>query len=223
MKTDRPWASLGVMIAGMLIFDLLYMPINYFNSGREFHYQLFTQWELNIPLWDWMILFYVSAYILPLFPYFKLSFKEHVLLAKTVALSGVIGGIVFLIWPTALGWERNLAEISPFFQPLFKLLWKLDYPHNLVPSLHVDMCFLLVFPAIRNYKHWQNKVGAICWFTGICASILLVHQHHILDLFTGLILAYLSYQFYYLPRAKALEVAEKNTHYNDSDQDRLAS
>jgi membrane-associated phospholipid phosphatase len=35
------------------------------------------------------------------------------------------------------------------------------------------------------------------WILMICASVVLVHQHHLFDIFTGLILAYLAIKTVY--------------------------
>jgi len=195
--------SFALLIFGILAFAGIYSPINWINSQRDFHYSLYFDWELSIPLVSSFILVYFSAYLLPLVSLYKMSFEEHKVLIKALILSGIIGGVIFLLIPTRLGFERNLSEVE-HFKFMFKLLWYLDFPHNLLPSLHVVMSHLLVVPAMRNVQSRLWKGFGYFWVGLVCASIVLVHQHHIADIITGLLLSIGVYKLYCLPRLQSL-------------------
>ena len=194
-------AALSLGIGG---FTGVYMPVNYFNSTREAHYHAYTDWELNIPFWPAMILFYFSAYIVPFLPLYFHRLNELKILAKTTILSSLIGGVFFLLFPTILGWDRSVEDVG-IWKPFFDFLWKADYPHNLAPSLHVVMAHLLVIPTLPKITNRLYKGLCVFWFWAISLSILFVHQHHLLDLVTGLILAEVCYRFYYKPRLEDLK------------------
>ena len=75
-------------------------------------------------------------------------------------------------------------------QPLFDLLTQVDTPHNLVPSLHVAFAALILLGcAERGPKFWAWGYGA--WLVLMSASTVLVHQHHLLDVISGLGLAFI--------------------------------
>jgi membrane-associated phospholipid phosphatase len=70
-----------------------------------------------------------------------------------------------------------------------------DLPHNLVPSLHVTFSALILFSLIDASVLFAAKLALSAWLILICLSTLLVHQHHLLDVAAGLLVARL---FYYV-------------------------
>lgn len=203
MKINEKLKSLGMLLLGIFGFSGVYLPINYINSTRTDHFHAYTNWELAIPLLPWMILFYFSVYLMPLLPLFKTKYEELKVLAQTTVLSSCIGGIIFIGFPTVLGWERNIEEVG-MWAPLFEFLWKADYPYNLAPSQHVVMAHLLIIPVIPKLKSKVAKGFCYFMFAAISSSILFVHQHHLLDLVTGFMLADLCYRYFYKPKVEAL-------------------
>ena len=70
-------------------------------------------------------------------------------------------------------------------------------PHNLVPSLHVATSALFIAVLYRSLSSVWIRAGLILWGMLLCASVLLVHQHHVLDVVSGLLLGYLCYRLVY--------------------------
>ena len=67
-------------------------------------------------------------------------------------------------------------------------LFALDHPHNLVPSLHVAWSCAAVLAIIRHTGRGLTLLFLL-WLVLIVSSVLLVHQHHVADVVTGLLLA----------------------------------
>ena len=67
--------------------------------------------------------------------------------------------------------------------------FEIDLPHNMAPSLHVVYCGLILLTMVSDNKGILIKSVYISWLILICLSTLFVHQHHILDVAAGLILA----------------------------------
>ena len=180
-----------------------YAFINFINSTRSGHLHLYMDWELKIPMIEWMILFYYSAYAAPFFSYWLLDFREIKAMAKAFIFATIFSSVVFLAIPTTLGYPRD-PELLGTFKDLYLLLWQADHPYNLVPSMHVVIAFLLLRPLLdKNIPKWSKALVAT-FIVGISASIIFVYQHHLIDLVSGLGLAYFCYKSIYL-RALAKE------------------
>jgi membrane-associated phospholipid phosphatase len=184
--------SIGIVSMGAAVFILSYMPINHFNQSRDFYYELFFSWELSWPLWDWMLIPYVSAYLMPIIPIFKLNRKEQLALLYSIIFCCSIGLLIFYVFPTKLGFVRG-DGVSEAWLPLYKILWDLDPPHNLFPSQHVILAYLLTIPALKKFQRWEARAVILFWFVLVCSSIIFTHQHHLLDLVAGLEIAWMAH------------------------------
>lgn len=213
--------SLKLLLIGIVGFLGFYSPVNWLNSLRSSHFEFYFDWELQIPVVPSFILIYFSAYLLPFIPFFKQNLKEQEFILKSLLICGFIGAVIFLLLPTQLGYEREIDNIA-YFKPLFLILWKLDYPHNLMPSLHVVMSYILIVPGLSKTNNLVVKSIFITWLILICLSIVFVHQHHIIDIFTGLILSHCVYKFYYLKRINSLNNMELLSIKNEDSIDRAS-
>jgi len=188
--------SCKILLLGVLGFTSPYIFSNYINSFRQTHWSLYLPSELDIPRVEWMVIFYVSAYILPLLTLFALSPRQHKGLIKAIFLSGLFGACIFLLLPTKLGYARDLDQII-YFKPVYELLWQIDLPYNLMPSMHVTMAHLMLMPIIYEKINPVWKFALSLWLLGIYLSIVLVHQHHMIDIVSGHILAEYCFRRFY--------------------------
>lgn len=186
-SSARWFAYLWLGLLLDLIFIAIYGGAIFFNQMRTDHLDLYADWELSIPLVPVFIYPYFSIFLLFLLPPFVLSVAALRKLAGQLALAIVIGGAVFVIFPTRLGFAPNLfPEELP---ALFRLLFQIDLPYNLAPSLHVTfstLTIMIIRPVSPTWARWLLTV----WLVLMCVSVILVHQHHLLDVFSGLLLAW---------------------------------
>ena len=167
-------------------FFTIYPLCNYFTSTRGEVFKLFIDFELQIPFIAWFFWFYISLYLLFLLPPFFLNKEELVILGKRVIAGTILSGIIFLIIPTKLGFERVIPE--GFYKPLFSNIFSLDLPHNMAPSLHiVYSAFILL--AISQKSIYKKFFWL--WLFLISISTLLVHQHHIIDIILAFLIIYI--------------------------------
>lgn len=155
-------------------------------SGRAG--DLHLEWERNIPLVPQMIWFYLSLYSVFLLPAFHFDETRLSRLSRQSVLTILIAGLVFVILPARSGFPA--AEISGHTAIMFEVLRSLDTPYNLVPSLHVAFAVLLLL-ACRETAGTSLKTIYMAWLVLLAASTVLVHQHHILDVVSGVGLALL--------------------------------
>lgn len=169
----------------------MYLGMNWYSHHYQIQNFFYWQWELNIPLIEWFILVYFSAYLSFLPVFFGLDFNGHLNIAKALIVSGIIGCFIFFIYPTSCAYTRDLNEIQ-HFKYFFQFLWGQDNPVTLMPSFHVAMSGIFLLPIIKATKLGKIKFLYLIWLALICLSIVLVHQHHVVDIFSGLALSYLS-------------------------------
>ncbi|HEY4469293.1 MAG TPA: phosphatase PAP2 family protein [Klebsiella sp.] len=175
------------MLPVSVVFFGLYPTINIFTTTRSDTLALWLPAELSIPFIPVFIWVYLSMYLIILVPLFFLNLREQKRLAIELMVVTIVGAMFFLLFPARLGFVRQLPD-DPLYHALFSQLLSLDRPHNLVPSLHVAWSCTVVSAISRRSRGWIVVV-LYFWFTAIALSTLFVHQHHLLDVVTGLLLS----------------------------------
>ena len=184
------WQRLRAYAIFMAVFYLAFFPV-YIGagliteaSGRAM--TLHVAWERDLPLVPWMIWPYLSLYVLFLLPLFHMERDALHGLAKQSIIALLVAGAIFLIMPGELGFPER--PVQGFHAPVFETMRATDTPYNLVPSLHVTFAALLILgssetaPTELKFFYWS-------WLALMAVATMLVHQHHALDVLSGLLLA----------------------------------
>lgn len=189
-----------------VLFNLFFFPVyaggGTLAPGRAV--ALFLPWEVSLPLVPWMVWPYLSLYTTFLLPLFHLTAGQIAVLWRQVLLSLLVAGVTFVLLPTRLGFPRD--PVAGPQGPLFDLIHGIDTPHNLVPSLHVTFAALLLLGCARRAPPllaWSYRL----WLVVLSTATVLVHQHHLLDVATGLGLAWAAGRLYPLDATPAFAAA----------------
>src|SRR5262245_11209848 len=193
--TGRPlsiptWRRLATGIAGALVVSLAFFPIyigGHMSTGLLDHrLHLYAGFELALPFWPAMIVAYLSMFALFLLPPFQLNEGELWALARRLVVASVLGGLVFLILPSEIGFpERSDAGL---WQPLYDLIYAVDARANAVPSFHVIYTSTILL-ALMDVATPRLRLAFVLWLVLVCASTVLTHRHHLIDVATGLAIA----------------------------------
>ena len=183
----------GYSLALNVQFALVYGVTNYLAAQRDHTWRLYFDSELAIPFVPGFIAVYGSLGLLLVLPLIALERRELKPFALAFALVTVIAGFVFLLLPAQLGFART--ALAPGYEAIYAALYQLDLPHNMAPSLHVAYSVLTVAAAVRGKAGWVGALLGV-WLAAICASVLLTHQHHVIDVISGLVLGVLGYRVY---------------------------
>ena len=175
-------------LIGALTCTGIYLGTNEIAAQQTSFYQLYFEFEREIPMVPWMIHVYNSFHVLLLlnFLIIKNPLKIRAIAISLIA-SSAIAALFFLIFPAELGFSRT--ENMMGYEFWYDALHWLDHPHNLVPSLHITFSALSTYVISTEINSRVLKSLFLVWFLLICSSIVLVHQHHLIDIFTGLLLA----------------------------------
>lgn len=168
----------------------IYLGTNEIAAQRTSFYQLYFEFEREIPMVPWMIHIYNSFHIL-LFMNFLIIKNSLKIKAIAISLisSSAIASVFFLLFPAELGFSRT--ENIQGYEFWYNALHWLDHPHNLVPSLHITFSALSAYVISTEMGSVFLRLIFLLWFLLICSSIVLVHQHHLIDIVSGFVLAVL--------------------------------
>ena len=195
MKAYARWS-----LAVALVFFPVYHWCNWFTAHYRDVYRLYLDVELQIPFIPQFFWAYISVYVLILFPPFFLREEQIAKLGKQLIAVIIIAGFVFLLLPSQLGFARIIPD-DPFYASLFKLMFSLDLPYNMMPSLHITLSALILM-ALKDGTTQSVPLNILwaSWFTLIVLSTIFVHQHHLIDIVTGLILAVLANRIFLIKK-----------------------
>ena len=178
-----------------LIFStVVYFGANEIASKRGHFFRLYFEFERDIPMVPWMIYIYQSFALLIVVTYFSIKTPQKIKAYSISFMSScAIAAVFFILFPTELGFSRT--EKIEGYEFMYNLLHMIDKPHNLAPSLHITYSALGAYVLSSEIKSKWLKGMIWIWFLLICSSIVLVHQHHLFDIFSGILLYYFVIHF----------------------------
>jgi protein-tyrosine phosphatase/membrane-associated phospholipid phosphatase len=189
-----------------LLFLVVYSTTNWLTSQRGDVGTWYYEWERFIPFVPLFIVPYMSIDLFFIAaPFLCRDRRELGLFARRVSFAIVVAGICFLLVPLQLAVDRPAAD--GWLGAVFDWFRALDQPHNLFPSLHITLRLLLAEHYARHSRRGL-KIVLLVWFSLIDVSTLLTHQHHVVDIAGGFVLAAIC--FYLMPEASARLPAMRN-------------
>jgi membrane-associated phospholipid phosphatase len=187
--------TLWLAVPVTLWWVLVYHGVNRLTALRSDRVRVHWDAELAMPFAPPFILAYLSMDLVFVpAPFILRSRRELEALALSLAVLTAVAGVGFLLFPAELAYSRrDPGAWSALFAVARKTALS-DY--NLVPSLHVAMsCVGLAAYATHCGVAGKALLGT--WATAIALSTLLAHQHHLLDVATGLALGFAGKRFIY--------------------------
>ena len=174
----------------MLVFYALFFPVyfgtQFLASPARPGLLLFFDWETRIPLVPWMIWPYLSVLTLFAVPLLQMTSDEMRRLTLQSTIPLLTAAVCFFAFPCRIGFPP--AEIDGLHRPIFDALRAIDTPQNLVPSLHIAFSALILLGS-RQVTIAPLRPFYLAWMMLMACAVVLVHQHHIIDVVTGLVAA----------------------------------
>jgi protein-tyrosine phosphatase len=160
-----------------------YRMVNNFSSTRLDVGVMAAAWERHIPFVPQFMLPYMSIdlfFAISLFLFRKRgALDRHALRLWLAMLISMFG---FLLFP--LKFSFAVPKLAGFNGWLQTALFSLDKPYNQAPSLHISLLIVLWVCYAKKLQGWP-RLGLHAWFSAIGVSVLLVYQHHFIDVWTG--------------------------------------
>lgn len=185
-------ADVALSLRWAALLTVLFLPVyglcNWIAAQRGTRYRLWFDWELAMPFVPEMVWVYLSLFAAFCLPMFALRAPALNALCRRLMFAVLVSATAFLLVPGQLGYPRN-ADALP---EMFGFIYLFDLPHNLAPSLHVSWSALFIVALREASLPWLRRMLE-AWFVALCASVLLVHQHHVVDVIGGLLVAWLAH------------------------------
>ncbi len=175
--------------------------------SRTFH----TVWcpvDDWIPFCEWFVIPYIIWYVFlyGMILYLLLTdvpaFRRHMYF---IILTYGITMVIYAIYPTCQALRPSQFPRNNPMTWLIQLLYTLDTPTNVCPSMHVIGSVAVVFAAwdTRRFQNAGWRVGFVVTAILICLSTMFIKQHSAVDVLAGLLLCGLAYPVVYGKRRKA--------------------
>ena len=148
--------------------------------------------ELEIPFYPNWFIVYFSANIMLWVPYFFLPPYRFRRYFVAQILATVTAAFFFYLFPFHCGYIREIPTEGPWKEAL-TFFYELDERHNLNPSLHIGFSTLILLFS-RERARGISYIVLHVWTLAIYFSVVLTHQHHILDIATGILLSCTMYK-----------------------------
>lgn len=168
-----------------------------------FHYDLSGMFDISVPFLPTFIIFYVIAY-LQWFVGFILIARESRDLCYSMLtgemIAKLITFIIFIIFPTTMA--RPEITGTGIFDKLTQLIYSIDTPDNLFPSIHCLGSWLCFRGAleIKSIRKWYAPLSLAVSIL-VFLSTIFIAQHALIDIPAGIIVAELGIIISKLTRA----------------------
>lgn len=155
------------------------------------HYDLSLPIDSMIPFVPFFILFYVTSYIQWFFSYVyhcKAEKEACYSILSTDIIANVMCMVCFLVMPTSI--VRPEVTGNGIFDIITKIIYYLDTPVNLFPSMHCLTSWICFRGSLlmKNSPKWYPALQLI--FTlFVFASTVFVKQHFFIDIIAGVVFA----------------------------------
>lgn len=165
---------------------ITYFVTRLFTSSRE-HYGVLTGIDEVIPFVPAFIVIYVGAFLFWGIGYWRIAYADEQLCMEIITadiIAKLICFMFFVITPTSMVRPDIIGE--DIFSQLTGLIYFLDEPNNLFPSIHCLeswACFRGV-AKIKDCNVWF-KVSCFAMAVAVFMSTLFVKQHLFLDVIAG--------------------------------------
>jgi membrane-associated phospholipid phosphatase len=190
--------ALFLAAAQTLWWVLVFHGADWLTYQHGYRVRLHLDPELQIPFVPVMVIAYLSMNLLfVMAPFILRSKPELQALTATLAGATFVAGIGFLLFPSEPaypGWPHS-GEAG-VLNPLLTIATRVALRHNMAPSLHVGLSAVCVLAFVSRAGATGKALLAV-WMTVIAASTLLIHQHHIVDVLTGLAVAWAGKRWIY--------------------------
>lgn len=134
---------------------------------------------------DAAIWLYLSFFILIPYTYLVATPQRVRWLARAMAISALICGLVFLLYPTTLAYPP-VGDGTGWSTQLLRMLQTMDSTQNCLPSLHGALTLLCAW-ALFERERPMRSVLAVLLTLGICYAIIALRRHVSIDLGAGLL------------------------------------
>lgn len=196
-----------ILPIAMVAYLLLFFGLDFF--GREPEYILHSRLDDMIPFNEWFAIPYFlwfAVFPLSLLAFLLLDKEDFLELSFVVFVGAAFSFAAYVLLPNGLELRPEVLPRENLLSSLMQLIWLIDSPNNVCPSLHVSISTAVALVTLRSRKlagRWCLKSAVVLLMALICVSTLFVKQHSAWDLLAGVVLSVLLFLFWEVRRKRA--------------------
>ena len=199
------WRQLGyALMLGLAVtvwFAATYGGADWLTEHRTYRVRLHLPIDLAMPLLPAMAVFYLSLNVLLwCAPFILRTRRELKSLAIALAAATAVAAVGFVLLPGQDAFPVPQQSELGGWASINHLARSLALSHNYLPSLHVAFTTIAVMVYAAQATH-RGKALLWAWALAIVASTMLIHQHYIADVASGMLLGWLTVRAIYKPLA----------------------
>lgn len=197
--------DLRVRVLSTLLLVVVIVSYFIFNRIVEPQIDLSTHVDKMIPFFEPFVVLYLTYFVFLwgaiIYGFFYFPTERYRRFVNSLVIIQVVAYVFYVIIPGKIVRPEILG--NGFFLDLVREVYRIDMPSSLTPSLHVSNSWLVALTLDDNKV---IRFAVVPWAVLIVASTLLIKQHHLIDVLSGLGLStivYLTYSWYYTSHSDA--------------------
>lgn len=193
------------LLWGWAVFFLLYYLTENFIPAESCHV-IRCPLDDRIPFHAFFVIFYVGWYLLIVLSlgYFLLySVKSFKCLQTYIIIVQALAMVVYIVYPSRQDLRPESFPRDTILTGLVALLYRIDTPTGVCPSLHVAISVAIASVWLRekHAKPWL-KAGITLFCFGVCLSVAFVKQHSVIDILAAIPICLVAEWFVFLRKKK---------------------
>ena len=177
-------------VAMAMLFFGGYRYIAEITAARSGATSFLTPIDEAIPLYPWFVFPYMSLYVffwLPVIVSRNITLRDFWTIAGATAGTFAVAFTVYAIVPSSYPRPTISPDTSFVYYVLAEALYRFDLPNNTLPSTHAAVVTILLAATRRKFGRRTYAIYAL-WGVSILISTVIVKQHYLVDLVSGIIL-----------------------------------
>lgn len=172
----------------LTIFASVYAGASHLASLRGELPRLYFGFELDLPFLPILSLLYLTGpLVLAAAPFVLRTWRDITPFFLTLTAETLVAGLFFLLFPVEQAFPPRIA--SGLWGEVFRFADALNLDHNQIPSLHVTFAVTATLVFGARCGRLGRTLFAL-WAIAVSASTLLLHEHHLVDVAAGAVLAF---------------------------------
>ncbi len=178
---------------------MAYGGADWLSEHHSFRVRLHLGIDLSVPFVPAMTIFYLSLNVLLwCAPFVLRSRRELLALSVSLASATLVAAIFFVLLPGQQAYAPPQDHELGDWAGIYHFACWLAMTHNYLPSLHVAFTTIAIAVYRDHAKRWGRILLGV-WGLAIISSTMLIHQHYLVDVVSGILLGWLAVRWIYRP------------------------
>lgn len=187
------YAALIFSLAFLAIFVVFFGGASFLSGFIPWHVAVALPFELGIPFRpEWSLVYLSMVPLLLLLPLARPRWRDLFPVFATLVTETVVASAFFIALPVQSSFP--LRDATGTWDGTFLLADTLNMERNLFPSLHVAFAVTAAL-ALASRVGLAGRTLFFAWASAIAASTLLIHEHHVVDVVAGVLLAVVAWRY----------------------------